>query len=195
MTYADGTTAWDPEGATDRYAYLVIAAVPQIDVDPFEITVTNDGQVLSIFESGYGNPPINDPNSLPSHGIYDTWFEVYQFQFDGPLTTIGNVQPGQTGTSQGRAESFDIDILSTHPDVMGLHIDLFTVTGSGVYEPGGTKNPKLVKRFAPFSHDGYIEVGRTVYVPESGTGAVFLVVMGALLTVAARMRRRENPAV
>ena len=57
-------------------AYLVFAATPMLleaGTDYFELTVS-DGTTtsLTMVESGVGSPPELDPNSLASHGIFDT---------------------------------------------------------------------------------------------------------------------------
>lgn len=184
-----GKTAWDAAGAADRYAYLVVAAIPQSGTDVFDVTVTNDGVELSLFASGFGNPPIEDPNSLASHGIYETWFEIYQFRFDGPLTTVGNVQPGSGDTTKpGWAETFSITLNSAAPGLESLHIDLFTVIGDGTWVVGGPSNPALVKSFAPFSHDAEMRVP-TVYV--SDRSAWLTAVLGFALLACAALERRK----
>lgn len=155
-----GQFAWWESGKADRYAYLTVAATPQTSnaVDAFDITIDNDGATLSLLTSGYGTPPIEDTNSIPSHGIFDTYFEIYEFQFDGPVSTIYDTQPNptdpnQSGSGDGYMESFDIGINSLLAGVTGVHFDLFTVTGNGKYSPPTGANKFLVNDFAPFSHD------------------------------------------
>ena len=153
----NGGYAWLP-GDADLYAYLVVSAMPQSDVldgDVFDITVSN--AVLDTF--GWGTPPLSDANSLAPHGIYQTYFEIYEFQFDGAIGEISNVQPGNVGTGQGYTESFDITFNgSSLLDFAGLHFDLFTFDGNG-----------QVFSFAPFSHDAAMKV------PEPGTLGLVLV--------------------
>ena len=78
---ANGTYAWESDGASTRSAYLVVSALPMIAFDGFDVTVMNDGGVLMMTTSGIGAPPIQDPNSLAPHGIFDTWFEIYEFNY------------------------------------------------------------------------------------------------------------------
>ncbi len=161
-----GSYAWDTAGASAQLGYLVVAATPMTadNTDVFDITVENDGMVLTLFDSDFGSPPIEDTNSLASHGIFDTYFEIYQFNFDGGLTTIGDTQPGGTGTGGGYSELFNITLNSIYPGVESLHFDLFTVEGDGIYIPNTTTpDKKLVKSFAPFSHDAEMTV------PEPGS--------------------------
>lgn len=159
-----GKFAWASAGSGYRHAYLVVAAFNQVDFDAFDITVENDGGALSLFASGYGTPPAQDPNSLPGHGIYRTWYEIYQFQFDGPMATISNTQPGQVGSGQGFTEAFDVTVNGIRDPVRGLQVDLFTVEGDGTYDPqSAVQNGKLVEAFAPFSHSA------AYVIPEPGT--------------------------
>ena len=173
----NGDYAWDQ--TTTTYAYLVISAVPKTTsgVDLFDVTVSNDGGSLSLVASGDGTPPLSD--SLPGHGIYSTYFEVYEFSFDGPLTTIENTQPPGGDTGGGYKELFQIAINSLAAGVEGLHFDLFTIEGDG--HLNGTSQ---VEAFAPFSHDAG-------YVPEPGAVGVFsigLLVAGGLIR---KLRRTD----
>ena len=152
----NGAYAWENEPDSNQYAYLVIAAKPDLgDIgDILDITVSQG----TLVDSGYGTPPVEDPNSLAPHGIFSTYFEIYEFQFDGPIVTISDTQPGTTGTGAGYNESIDITWSSSNTDVEGIHMDLFTVAGDGRYVPcditvDGCSDRKLVYAFAPFSHD------------------------------------------
>jgi len=166
---ADGAFAWDTAGATDRYTYLVVSAVPMAAGDSFDVTVENDGGALPIFDSGSGAPPVQDNNSLAPHDIFDTYFEIYQFQFDGATTTIFDTEPGKIGSGEGYEEEFDITINGLVDPVYGIHIDLFTVEGDGTYDPSASANSNkdLVKANAPFSHDAQ-------YIPEPAAGLLLL---------------------
>ena len=146
----NGDYAW-AEG-DPLVAYLVVSAVPMMGdaTDVFNVTVSNS----SFYSSGFGTPPISDSNALAPHGIYDTYFEIYEFVFDGPVGTIGDTQPGETDTGDGYTETFDIDIDLLADGVTGVHFDLFTMT-----DPEG----QLIA-FAPFSHDA-----ETAPVPEPAT--------------------------
>lgn len=172
----NGFYAWDAAGADDQIAYLVVSAMPKTSgpVDSFNITIDNDGASLDLVTSGFGAPPISDTNSLAPHGIWDTYFEIYEFNFevaDG-TTTISDSQPGETGMGEGFEERFDIVVNSFIGS--GVHFDLFTMEGDGTLF-GNT----YVKKFAPWSHDAEM-------IPEPTAALVFG--MG-LLVVGSRIRR------
>jgi hypothetical protein len=203
-TDGNGDYAWDALGATSQYAYLIVAAVPQLTVegvDYFDVSVEQGGDALTYVTSGIGTPPLEDSNSIAPHGIFDTYFEIYEFQFDGDATTISDTQPGETGTGNGFEEMLDITINSLDPDALGIHFDLFTTTGgqwlpnltvdSGIRmllrqgSTGTTANKWLVNAFAPPSHDA-----GTTTLSEPGT--LGLMLMGLVGVGASRIRRRRS---
>ncbi len=150
----NGSYAWDPAGSVTQHAYLIFATLPDIGaVDGFDLSVVGDDGALPLITSGYGAPPLNDPNSIASHGIFDTYFEIYEFQFNDSLTMIGDTEPGRNGVGNGFAETFDITINSLLDGVTGLHMDLFTVSGDGIYDPDAPLDSSLVNAFASFAHD------------------------------------------
>jgi len=177
----NGDYAWDAVGGTDRFAYLVLATVPDLgDVDGFDVSVSG----ATLVNSGYGTPPIQDPNNLAPHGIFDTYFEIYEFQFDGPIGDISDTQPGQTGTGKGYTEEFGITVNSMLDGLTGIHFDLFTVAGAQ-WDPTDTiLDKELVEAFAPFSHDAQYAV---VPVPA----AVWLFGSG-LLGLIGMARRKQS---
>ena len=187
-------SAWDDAGDTSstRYAYLVVSAIPQTDAgagDVFDIGVFNDvdnsgvidntsgsADQLSLFDSGWGTPPPDDSNSLGSHGIFPTWFEIYKFQFNDSMIDVYNTQPPPSSDhASGYGETFKINIGDIDGNI-GLHFDLFTVIGDGLYTPGALDPTKdMVSSFAPFTHDASYCVdghGCTPSVPEPGSLAL-----------------------
>lgn len=188
-TGANGSYAWG-DGAADQTAYIVFAGVPAIDpgADAFDISVSGDGGALTLVATGFGSPPLEDSNSLAPHGIYDTYFEIYEFVFDGPVTTIGNVQPGDAGTGDGYVESISVTVNSLFAGVGGIHMDLFTVGDDGIYSAGGNPDKFMVEAFAPFSHDA--EYTPSTSVPEPSSLA--LLVIGVLGLVQARRKQAAS---
>lgn len=146
-------------------AYVVFGAVPQTASDTFTIDPMNDGASLALVETGYGAPPFEDPNALAPHGIFDTYVEVYRLDFDGPLVTIHNTQPGNDGdTADGYIETIGLYLT---PLSEGLHIDLFRCSTGSV--AGNDCQITNGNDFAPFSHDGtHVPVPAAVWLFGSG---------------------------
>lgn len=178
-------SAWDPTNSAwdsaimPGYAYLIAAAVPSTAdaTVAFDINVTGGTQVAS----GFGAPPIEDPNSTSPHNVYDTYYQVYEFMFDrtSPVL-IGNTEPGQgSDTGSGYAYSFSIDINSLLADVSGVHFDLFTVTTGRwdpVWNPVDGFDKKLVEAIAPYSHDAEYRVPEPTIVGLLAIGLLGMVV-------------------
>lgn len=195
----NGAYAWDTGGVQDtmQYAYLTVSAVPKsADIgDLFNLDILGADFVTS----GYGAPPLED--GLSPHSIFDTYFEIYEFRFDGAITDIFDTQPGTSGTGRGYIEEFsisNIDLLDASVD--GIHFDLFTWTDEDIATfgdryalPATPDDPALVgsvSRNAPYSHDAeYNEcVGDCTIVPEPGM--VGLLAIGLLGMAVARRRMK-----
>lgn len=175
----NGDYAWATTGEA-RVAYLVVSAMPK-QTDPpggdlFDITLSNDGvdiTVTNLIASGYGTPPVSDPNDLAPHSIFSTYYEVYAFEFNGVPEPIGDTQPGGTGSGMGYLEYLDIAVGPLAAGVEGLHYDLYTLN---------SLNPGQVQSFAPFSHDAQY------LVPEPSAALLFGV--GGLIAGTTLRRRR-----
>lgn len=121
-----------------------------------------DGTTYDINDMTYGTPPVeatSNPDELPGHGVFDTWYLELAYQFDpndeaAPVDVQTNAGLGpQTGTGMFY-HLFEVD-WSNMLSGFFLHFD--------TYDPTDPNNIK-----APFSHDA-----RTV--PEPGT----LLLLGA----------------
>lgn len=172
----NGNYAW-ATSSEDRNAYLVASAVPNTGdaTDVFDVTVSNDGIPISFLEFGWGSPPLTDTNSLAPHDIFDTYFEIYQFQFNGNIGIIPNTQPNPVdpATGKGYTETFGVTINSLADGVDGVHFDLYTLNSS---------DQGQVLRFAPFSHDA-----ESSPIPEPAT---MLLLGTGLFGLAAAGRRK-----
>lgn len=185
---ANGSYAWDAAGAGSQTAYLIISAMPQSVGDVFDVTVENDGGALAMYTSGFGTPPAEDPNSIAPHGIFDTYFELYEFNFDGAELLISDQQPGGGGTGNGFMEAFNVTVNAYFGDATGIHFDLFTVSGDGILDLG-IIDRRTVNAFAPFSHDAEFDGCCEREVPEPGP--LGLLGLGMVAVYIARRRRQS----
>lgn len=155
-----------------EWAYIVFSAVPKTTLDTFTIAPSGDEGPLSMVDYGYGAAPfadiVNDPTDLASHGIFDTWFEVWAVNINTGGTICNSDPDDASDCTSGFIEFIDINITSLDD---GLHIDLFrcsegSIAGDDCTVGGGD--------FAPFSHDAtYVPVPAAVWL--FGTGLLGLV--------------------
>ena len=145
----------------------------------FDISVSTNSVStnLTYWGSGNGTPPTSDGNDLQPHGVFATYYEIYEFQFDGTVGAITDTQPGSTGTGTGYSELFDITVNSLADGFRGVHFDLFTIQGSGQLT-----STSLVSTNAPFSHDAEFAI------PEPGS--MTLLALGAVVMAGAFGRKR-----
>ena len=155
---------------------------------PYDATTTVDVSG----DMTYGAPPLHDPNDsgdsdpndLSGHGIFDTYYSEFAFQFvsDNTVPTY-NVQdePGDpdtdsTGDTYYAAFTVDVSGLS-YP--YSVHFDLYNSTLKKTidYE---------VDEFAPFSHDA-----QSTPVPEPATMLLFGTGLAGLATLGRRRKNRE----
>lgn len=132
----------------------------------------------------YGDAPISTEttdeygNTMPPHGIFPTWYSLYNFTFDPYGAGVFDVQPpeGQaldtTPTDEGFREDFTIDLSGLSGD-LNVHFDLFT-------EWTNREGVTYVYKFAPFSHDAST-------VPEPAT----MLLLGSGLILMAGFGRKR----
>lgn len=171
-------------GEDSMKAFLVFASFPESVVDNFEISVKDSmGVNLALYSQGYGTPPFEDPNSLASHGIYDTWSEVYEIVFDDSAVIVPDTQPGEGGFAVGYVETIFVDVLVTEPSLSDIHVDMFTANFDA------EKDRNIVTGFAPFSHDGQLILGGSPAPTVPAPAAAWLFGSG-LLGLAGIARRK-----
>lgn len=144
----------------------------------------------------YGNPPVElleshatyDPGDVEPHGIYNTYFREFSFQFT-PLqqTAVYDSQlqrDGFTGVGTGAYYAlFTVDTTALS-DTHRLHFDLYS-TKLKDCTLNSTCSDEDLALLAPFSHDA-----QSAPVPEPAT--LLLVGSGAALAFRRRFRRQQT---
>ena len=179
--YLIPTTNGSPNLLTDTY-YVSAALVPQ--------TVEPGGSYGSFTFAGssvnvtggmvYGTPPLEtlatqlgDPGDLAPHGIFETYFQQFDFTFGEDQVTPFNTQDqpgflGDAGTGM-YYKKFAVNVNGLDPGY-SIHFDLYN---SKILEAARNPNVILgdvdVNNFAPFSHDAQSD-GRG---PEAGALLLF----------------------
>lgn len=166
----------------DTY-YISAAITPQLSSSASLGSFTFNGTSVDVTaDMYYGLPPLEaiieaDPNDLPRHGIFPTYYREFAFQFSSAnmITSYNSEYRAQSGgaintvyDSNGSMyyASFSVDV-SGLGEGYELHFDL--------YNTSLKKGDVDVTKYAPFSHDA--ETTSTP-VPEPTT----LLLMGAGLT-------------
>jgi len=136
---------------TDSF-YLSFALVSEFisgsgDYGSFTI---NGNEIAVTADMVWGKPPSED-DDIAGHGIYDTWYYQYLFDFsDAEYQLLYDAERDTyPGNQYGYFMTFDVDV-SNLVDGIDLHHDLYNLDGS---------------RFAPMSHDA-----QYVYNGDGGDG-------------------------
>lgn len=163
--------------------YLSIAVLGAEGLNPANFgSFIFGGTTYTLSDMVFGNPPIetsmgHDGGDLAPHGIYDTWFMQYAFQFSGSSkTSTVNVEetPGFNPLANAGTDyfykSFNVDTKGLFAGY-NLHFDLFSTELK--------KGDLRIAGHAPFSHDAstaYAYTENTAFqasVPEPSTFVVF----------------------
>lgn len=152
------------------YYYISAALVPRLtppggNIGSFDF----NGQTINVTANMvYGIPPLEaflapDRGDLPSHGIFQTYFQEFEFQFlstnrASAYNTQDNTGIGPNLNSSGTMyfASFNVDTSNLGAEYV-IHFDLYNT----VIRRGGDID---ITQFAPFSHDA-----QSVPVPEPTT--------------------------
>ena len=168
--------------------------VPSAPLTSTTVAVTQD--------MTFGVPPLesaegHDSHDLAQHGIFQTYYSEFQFQFSGTQradvynSQTVNPHNGPTANANGglyyRAWTFDVSNLSAG---YAIHFDLYNEQQKSSCSTCDID----VKAFAPFSHDAQSPVsqGPVSEVPLPAT--LVLVILGLGITLAIRTYGRSFAA-
>lgn len=181
----------DKNGIDTSGTYMLsMALMPRTTegADLGSFTFTYQGTMRTVDVTGdmqFGTPPFEaliatDPNDLPQHGIFETYFYEFAFTFDAAdsVSPKIDVQTGETQPGSLYRRAFLFDLAGLDP-AYEIHFDLYNTQLARVRR-NSTSTDIDVDLFAPFSHDA--ESGPPVPEPGTmvllGTGLVSLAGLG-----------------
>ena len=174
----------DQDTGTDLVYYISAAITPKLATQADLGSFTFNGVVIDVTDDMFfGTPPIADvDHDLQSHGIFETYYSEFAFQFDEtqqvlPYNTAET--PGTTLVNNGTGaywKAFTIDVSELNGPYV-IHFDLYT--------HGATNGSKTgITEFAPFSHDA-----QSAPVPEPATTLLIGMGVAGLAGVARRKKK------
>jgi PEP-CTERM motif len=161
--------------------YVSMAVTPGISVSADLGSVNFGGVDYNVTgDMMYGTPPVSMGSltgSLPTHGIYPTYYKEFAFSFAGdPEVMAYDVQTNSLTNGVLLYHSFAVDVSGLNAGY-SVHFDLYD---EEFKKKGGT-----TLGFAPFSHDA-----EASNVPEPATLSLFG--MGLLALSGIRLFRRRK---
>ena len=179
----------DSKNKLDDWYYISAALVPNTLKPGGNLGYfVFDGQTVSVTRNmNYGVPPLEaalgpDKGDLAPHGIFETYFVEFPFQFGNeqidPYDTQERAKSGGSIPSSGSRmyyKVFHVNVSGLEPGYL-IHFDLYTkLSKEGDFD---------VSEFAPFSHDA-----ESRRVPEPST---LLLLGGGLLSLAVFGKRARK---
>ena len=178
---------------------LSIAVVPALTVGAGGDygSFTLNGTVFDVTgDMVFGTPPVHTfgrPDSLPTHGIYDTYYTEFGFNFNSAqasnpydVTDTGNIGVIPVAGTGAFWQMFEFDVTDLTANTL-LHFDLYRVDlTTGTFGTLFSANS-----FAPFSHDAEDgPQGNNVPEPQ----ILILLGMGLIVSVFAARRNSLQSA-
>lgn len=178
--------------------YISAAVVPKVGPPGGNLgSFSFNGQMINVTgQMVYGVPPLEtivslqgwDAGDLSKHGIFETYFAEFAFQFSNsnttaPYDTITKAGAGPSGTGSMYYMPFTVDTSLLNPNYV-IHFDLYNeeLAKCGKNNPCGDID---ISQFAPFSHDA--ESGKNTKVPEPSS---LLLLVSGLFSLAFAGRNR-----
>lgn len=163
--------------------------------DLFGTLIDIEGVAITENDFWVGTPPIESgDNTLGPHGVYDTAFAEFMFQFaSGNTTSTYNSEDAAgastlyDGGSGSFFKTFNVSISQLAAGI-NLHFDLYTTKN---VEGGGPERDK----FAPYSHDAELRLALSpeteldsIQVPEPDSIIIFVSALLIIVTSSIRSR-------
>jgi hypothetical protein len=179
-------------------------AVPP-DADPSLGSFSFGGTVVAVTsDMTYGTPPLetaatqlSDPGDLASHGIFETFYRQFKFQFDGnqsttPFNSADTTPNAIVDDDKGMYYvPFLVDVAGL-ADKYSIHFDLYNSKVEQCKNNNCVPDDIDINDFAPFSHDAQSLTGNGNEpdpTPAPEPGVLTLLGIGLLGLTAIRRRK------